>query len=254
MTGAIRAENHCAAVEKVLGAASKFARSNQSRGVLPPVFISVPDRLTMQAEKILTSGGGLLNARVLTFSMLYHVLRGACGGVTTQAVGSVGGGVDAQVLDKTSAGLYMWRAINDVRGNLVYFGRSVDQYAFAEKMFNTVNQLQSSLVDFNHLEKNAHDTVTKRKMHDIAIIRARYVELTAGYIDGGGQLAWLIDNIGRCDLIKTAHVYVTGFEYLSIQRAEVVRLLARYSASFTAGARDESEFWGFYDEMRFNMQ
>lgn len=235
----IKNENICAVTESVLLSAKKFQQSNQQRGVLPPIFIIVPDRATLNAEKILTRDACLLNTRVLTFSMLYHVLAGD----------------DPQrVLDKTSAVLYMWRAINDVRANLTYFGRSADQYAFGEKMFNTINQLHSCLADFNNLEKNAREAVTKRKMHDIALIRARYAELTSGHIDGGGELDWLIKNIPQNESVKMTHFYIAGFDYLSIQRAEVVRLLMKYGASFTVGSQSGSEFEGFLNETRFNLQ
>lgn len=205
--------------------------SNQRRGILPPVYIIVPDRFTLQAEKIITAAApALLNVRVVTFSMLFNILHGE---------------TDDKILDKTSGVLFMWRAIRDVRKDLKYFGASVDQYAFAEKMFNTVNQLQSCMADFANLEKNANGEITRRKMHDISLIQKRYKELTAESIDGGGMLAWLIENIPQNELIKQSHIYVTGFEYLSVQRAEILRLLIKNAKSFTIGVMDKSELADF---------
>jgi ATP-dependent helicase/DNAse subunit B len=111
-------------------------------------------------------------------------------------------------------------------------------------MFNTVNQLTSSMADFSTLEKNATSPVTRQKMHDISIIHKRYRELTADYTDGAGMLAWLIENITKNETVKDAHFYLTGFEHLSIQRAEVVRRIARAAKSFTMGIRRGSELEG----------
>ena len=178
MTSIVTNENICEANEKILHTAAAFATSNQKEN-LAPIFIIVPDRATLQAEKILTRHAPcLLNVRVVTFSMLYAICQND----------THSGNNTPTVLDKTTAVLFMWRAIQEVRDGLVYFGPSVGQYAFAEKMFNTVNQLESSRADFITLEKNAKTTVTKRKMHDISMIHKKYKELCKGYIDGSGML------------------------------------------------------------------
>ena len=219
--------NACEANEKLLSIAAKFGMQNQKKG-MHPIFIIVPDRFTLQAEKILlTHAPVLLNVRVVTFSMLFHIIS-----------------PNTDVLDKTSAVLFMWRAIRDVRGELGHFGSCVDQYAFAEKMFNTINQLESSRADFKTLEKNARSAVTKQKMRDISLIHARYKELCKGTIDSSGVLGWMIDNVAKSEIIKDAHVYVTGFEYVSIQREEVLKRIAGVARSFTVGARAGCELLG----------
>ena len=235
MISVITEENICMVNEKVLQAAAAYSAQNQKKS-LSPIFIIVPDRFTLQAEKILLRHAPvLLNVRVVTFSMLFHIL---CEN-------------KKDVLDKTSAVLCMWRAIRDVREKLLYFTKSVDQYAFAEKMFNTINQLSSSCVDFDNLERNANSNVTKLKMHDVRLIQKRYAELIKDSIDGSGVLSWLIENIAHSEIIKESHVYLTGFEYLSVQREQVVKQLARESKSFTAGVQANSEFAKVMDEIRF---
>jgi ATP-dependent helicase/DNAse subunit B len=192
----------------------------------------------LQCEKILSAAAPcLLNVRVVTFSSLFRVLTDSAEGL--------------RVLDKTSAVLFMWKAIQDVRGELKYFARSVNQYAFGEKMFNTINQLTSCMADFRTLERNATADVTKQKMHDIALIQARYRELTAKFTDGAGVLDWLIENVAANSVVRDAHFYVTGFPYLSVQRAEVVRRLAAAGRSFTIGVQEQSELAGWWNEVAF---
>jgi len=231
-------ENICRVNEEVLALARESAKT------MLPTLVIVPDRFTLQAEKILMRDAkSLLNVRVLTFSMLYNLIHEEVAGFETAH--------QSNVLDKTSAVLFMWQAIQSVRGELVYFNRSVDQYAFAEKMFNTVNQLTSCMADFDKLEKNSKEDVTRRKMHDIQIIRAKYKELTKDYTDSAGMLGWLIDNLSKSKLLKEAQIFITGFEHLSVQRAEVVRGLMRRARAFIAGARKGSEFEEMLSEMRF---
>jgi len=239
----IAKDNICAVNEEILAQ----ARSAACGGTLSPVLIIVPDRFTLQAEKILMRDTkALLNVRVLTFSMLYNLVHEELAGFEQV--------LENRVLDKTSAVLFMWRAIQSVCGDLVYFGKSVDQYAFAEKMFNTVNQLKSCNADFDNLEKNSKtESVTRRKMHDIMKIQHKYAELTKEYTDSAGALGWLIENAGKSKTIKQAHVFITGFEHLSVQRAEVVRVLARVAKTFTAGTRKDSEIEGLYNEVSFAM-
>ena len=221
MTSIITNENLCTVNEKVLSAAAMYAK-----GKIVPIFVIVPDRFTLTAEKLLLgTNPNLLNVRAVTFSMLYHTLAPA----------------DHKPLDKTRAVLFMWRAIRDVEAELIYFRRVAHQYAFAEKMFNTINQLQSSMADFAKLESNARAGVTRDKMHDISVIQRRYAELTAEFTDGSGMLGWLIDNVATSPVIRGAHVYLTGFEHLSLQRTEVIRRIAAAAKSFTMGIRRGSE-------------
>ena len=230
-------KNICAVNEKTLHAVANFAKSNQHKKVLHPIYVIVPDRSTLLCETFLTCHAGcLLNVRVLTFSMLYNVLHG---------------GSDTPVLNKTMAVLYMWLSIKNVRAELKYFSKSVDQYAFAEKMFNTINQLTSCMADFTKLEQNSKTEITKRKMHDISLIWREYKKLTANYIDGSGILAWLIANISKSKQIAEAYVYITGFEHFSVQRGEVVRLLLKHAKSFVIGVQNKSEAEGFINEISF---
>jgi len=146
-----------------------------------------------------------------------------------------------KILDKNRAVLFMWRAVEDVRAHLQWFARSTHHYSFAEKMFNTINQLSSSLVDFSTLEKNAKTEITKKKMHDISLIYRRYRELTAEYTDSGGMLSYLIENLKGSQNIKSSSIYVCGFEHLSIQRLAVLQELLKVAKNVTIGVKENSE-------------
>jgi len=242
MISLIQSDNICSAIEETLKHAvnnSPLERRGGAAGdgVVKPTFIIVPDRFTLQAERILLSKKScLFNVRVVTFSMLYVILSES----------------KDLVLDKTSAVLFMWRAIQEVKKDLTWFSRSAGHYAFAEKMFNTVNQLTSSMVDFDKLEINAKSEITKKKMHDIALIRGAYIKLIAKYTDSSGVLGWLIENIRHSKLIKDAKIFITGFQHLSIQRGVVVAELMKHASEFTAGYQKGSEFENMLAEVCLN--
>lgn len=230
----LTSSNLCQAVDEALGKAISAD--------LTPTFIIVPDRFTLQAERMLLSKKScLFNVRVVTFSMLFNILHEELG-------------AKAHVLEKTSAVLFMWRAIGQVKNDLTWFSRSAGHYAFAEKMFNTVNQLSSSMVDFDKLETNAKEGITRKKMHDIALIRSAYKKLIAGHTDSSGVLGWLIGNIRHSTIIKNSKVVITGFQHLSIQRGAVVAELIKYAREFVAGYQKNSEFEQLLAESLINVK
>jgi len=218
-----KCQNLCASIDQILNMARKTAKENAE-----PVWVFVPDRFTLEAERILLrTTSCLLNVRVITFSMLFNLVSGEQN-------------FKPQTLDKTKAVLFMWNAINDVAGELQWF-RDTPHYSFAEKMFNTVNQLQSSMVDFDRLEKNAKADITRKKMHDISVIYKRYRGLTAAYTDTGGVLNYLIQHIKSSKQVREVAIFMCGFEHLSIQRLAVVEELLRFAKEFVIGVRENSE-------------
>jgi len=184
------------------------------------VWILVPDRFTLQCEKLLLElSPALLNIRVVTFSMLYNILKDELD-------------FHSEILDKTSSVLFVWRAIRNVHNNLVWFNR-IKSYSLAEKVYNTLNQLTSSMVNFEALEQKARGEVTKKKMHDLVLIYKEYKRLTKEFTDSSGMLGYLIENLYKSKLIKDVHMFVVGFDHFSIQREAVLEKLKILVRSFT---------------------
>jgi len=213
------------AIDKIISEA--VSRADGSR----PIFVIVPDRFTLRCEQMMLEGTAvLLNVRVLTFSMLFNLVRDELGCEKTR------------ILDKTSSVLFMWRAIQNVAKDLKWFARSSGHYSFAEKMFNAKNQLTSSMVNFSNLEKNAKSEITQKKMRDIALIHAEYKRLIGDFTDSSGMLGFLIENLKRSSVIKSAHVFIAGFDHLSLQRMAVMDEIVRYACECTIGVVRGSEF------------
>ncbi len=193
---------------------------------LSPAFVLVPDRFTLQAERmLLRNNPRLLNTRVVTFSMLYNIIAEELNM----------GDMPANVIDKTSAVLYLWKAIKSVQGQLGWFQKSVSHYDFAEKIFNTINQMKSSFVDFDEVQKTAKSNVAKKKFYDISIIYKKYLEIIGENIDSAGMLSYLIQNIKQSNIIKQADIFVCGFENFSPARLGVLSEITNNAKSTTIG-------------------
>lgn len=193
--------------------------------VLQNTLVIVPDRFTLQAERLLLKyQTHLLNTRVLTFSMLYRLV--AC---------ELNRGEEPKVLDKTSAVLHLWTAIRQVQDQLVWFKTSAGHYDFAEKMFNTINQMRSSCVDFAELEAKAPTPVARKKYHDINLIYQAYRQIIAAQTDTSGMLEYLVTHLGECSSICAASIYVCGFASLSPARLQVIQALCQCAKQVVIG-------------------
>ncbi len=198
--------------------------------LLQPVLVLVPDRFTLQAERILLKQQpNLLNTRVITFSMLYRLVADELNQTQTPV----------PVLDKTSAVLNLWTAIRQVQGQLTWFKTSAGHYDFAEKMFNTMNQMRSSCVDFAGLESQAKSVVAQKKYHDINLIYQTYCQVIAPRTDSSGMLEYLSTHVQNSTVVQNAKIFVCGFTSLSPARLQVLFGLCQTAQQVTIAASED---------------
>ncbi|MBS7401634.1 MAG: PD-(D/E)XK nuclease family protein [Eubacteriales bacterium] len=218
-----RGENFVATNEFVLHKAA-------GQPLLQPTLVLVPDRFTLQAERLLLKDQPhLLNTRVVTFSMLYRLVADEIN-FNQPAV---------EVLDKTSAVLNLWTAIHKIQGQLTWFKTSAGHYDFAEKMFNTINQMRSSCVDFASLENQAQSAVAKKKYHDINLIYQAYCQIIAPRTDSSGMLDYLTAHAAQSKVVQDADIFVCGFTSLSPARLQVLGELCQAAKSVTIAASED---------------
>ena len=207
-------------------------RQAAAQPLLQSVLVLVPDRFTLQAERfLLRQKPQLLNTRVITFSMLYRLVADELN-FNREPV---------TVLDKTSAVLHLWTAIREVQEQLTWFKKSAGHYDFAEKMFNTLNQMRSSCIDFTALESQAQSAVAKKKYHDINLIYQVYCQKIAPCTDSSGMLEYLSAHLTASALVQNSTIYVCGFTSLSPARLAVLSSLCQTARQVTIAA-SENEF------------
>lgn len=205
-------------------------RKAAEQPLLQPVLVLVPDRFTLQAERLLLQQQPhLLNTRVVTFSMLYRLVADELNFNHTPT----------EVLDKTSAVLHLWTAIHQIQGQLTWFKNSAGHYDFAEKMFNTINQMRSSCVNFADLENQAESAVAKKKYHDINLIYQAYCQTIAPCTDSSGMLEYLVKHIADSQMVHKAQIFVCGFTSLSPARLQVLTELCRVASAVTIAASED---------------
>lgn len=205
-------------------------RQAATQPILQTKLVLVPDRFTLQAERILLKyQPHLINSRVITFSMLYRLVAA-----------EINQGIQPTVIDKTSAVLHLWTAIRQVQNELTWFKSSAGHYDFAEKMFNTLNQMRSSCVDFTILETQAQTVVARRKYHDINLIYQAYRKVIDQQTDSSDMLTYLVKHMAESQTVQSASVYVCGFTSLSPARLQVLFELCRCAQNVTI-ACSESE-------------
>lgn len=205
-------------------------RKAAEQPLLQPVLVLVPDRFTLQAERwLLQQQPHLLNTRVVTFSMLYRLVADELNFNSTPV----------DVLDKTSAVLHLWTAIRQVQGQLTWFKNSAGHYDFAEKMFNTLNQMRSSCVNFASLENQAVSAVAKKKYHDINLIYQAYCQVLAPRTDASGMLEYLTTRAAESTVVQNAQIFVCGFTSLSPARLQVLSTLCQSAPAVTIAASED---------------
>ena len=196
---------------------------------LSPVLVLVPDRFTLQAEQIMLQyQPQLLNTRVITFSMLYQMVAEELNR----------GAPATPVLDKTTAVLNLWTAIKQVQADLQWFKKSVNHYDFAAKIYNTLNQMRSSCVDFTTLSDQAQTAVARKKYHDLNLIYQRYRANLAERTDSSGMLEYLMAHVRESTALRDTAVFVCGFVSLSPARLQVLDAVCQVAKSVTIAASE----------------
>ena len=196
---------------------------------LSPVLVLVPDRFTLQAEQIMLGyQPQLLNTRVITFSMLYQMVAEELNR----------GAKPTQILDKTTAVLHLWTAIKQVQADLQWFKKSVNHYDFAAKIYNTLNQMRSSCVDFATLPDQAQTAFASKKYHDLNLIYQRYRANLAERTDSSGMLEYLMAHLKESVALREAAVFVCGFTSLSPARMRVLDVLCQVAKTVTIAASE----------------
>ncbi|MDR0383986.1 MAG: PD-(D/E)XK nuclease family protein [Christensenellaceae bacterium] len=217
--------NDCPPGGGIMKTVLEVASAVEKNDNLDPIFVLVPDRFTLQMEKMIMQEckkrgvSTLLNLRVVTFSMLYQLL-----------VDELSFGMPAvEPIDKTTAVLLLWKAIrNTDRKKLQWFSKNTQHYDFAEQLFNTINQIKSSMIDINTIAGQENITpVAKKKFNDIAVINREYQGLLQNKVDSFGSLQYLINNIHKSKVFKGSSIFVCGFTDLTPARAAAIAELEK---------------------------
>ncbi len=179
------------------------------------VFIIVPDRVTLTAERLVCKIlGGAMDVEVTTFSRLAR-------SVTAK---------EKTFLTKQGSIMLIKKIIEENSGSLKCFRRSASTKGFARRLFDTITLLQDSLVSPEDLKlKNG-----KEKAEDIAFIYRKYLDALGEYApDASGRMKLLRERILSTDALTRTRVIIACFDYFSEQEKSVISAMRSRAASFS---------------------
>lgn len=178
-------------------------------------IVLTPDRYTLQTERALFKGAGSLNTEVLTLSRLARRVLGS-----------------GRILTREGGVMLVAKATAEVADELTYYKHATRYTDFAREVYETLLQISSSCAEIDKLAENASGA-TAEKLHDLAIINARYEELKSGLVDSPDRLKDLMSAAADSALVKSARIYAIGYKDVTKLNRDVFEALARSAKAFT---------------------
>ena len=146
------------------------------------------------------------------------------------------GGVDtSKVLSKQACIIILRKLIFGLSAQLDCYKKTAKSVGFAEKMYETIQQLKASQISAEELDKiSVSDVSLGHKLKDIALIYAEYEKfLSNKYLDDCDRLALLNQFTTTSDTLKNANIFVVGFDNITGEMQQVLKQLAINCKSIT---------------------
>lgn len=188
-------------------------------------FIVVPDRFSLQAEKLLFSELGItstFNIDVVSISKLANlVLKLAGNNFKSQS--------------NLEGSLVVYKILLEHKNEFESLKDANITLDFAKEIFLTISQLKSSEVDCeNFLNKTSK--LNFEKLIDIAKIYKLYEEENREKVDAADLLVLFEKEIENCELIKNSNFYFAEFDSFTAQVKTILKLLIKSAKSVAIGA------------------
>lgn len=191
-----------------------------------PIIYLVPDQMTFQSEKALTSSNdiaGIIRAQVFSFSRLaWKVLQEA-------------GGLARTHLTSAGTNLMLRKIIEQHRSDLHAFQRAADKVGFIEKTAEMIAEFKRYCVDPNSISvEHEKNQALQDKLHDLQLIYYEFTKQLHGqYVDAEDYLSLLAEKIPFSSYIANAEIWVDGFHSFTPNEYVVLEALMRYAERVT---------------------
>ena len=203
-------------IQVVTGATIYESARNTLKGidvkdVFTPYFVVVPDRFTLQAEKMLFEVLGIRS----TFNINVVGLSSLAGKVIKEA-----GYEELSALDGV---LLVQKAMMELKGVLQYFTRC--NPALCQEIYKTIQQMKSSKISWQSIKEKTKSSNLTKKIADIKAIYERYESLRAGRIDSDDVIELFANKIREQGLYKDSVFLFVGFDSFTTTNYEVISAL-----------------------------
>lgn len=198
-------------------------------------FLIVPDRFSLQAEKLLFSQLNItstFNIEVISISKLASLVLKLAG-------------QEFNLQNNIEGFLIIYKLLIENQNNLESLKNANITLEFAKEIFLTISQLKSCEIDYASFAENAKK-INSSKFLDIAEIYGLYEKEIKNKMDATELLNLFKSEIANSDLIKKSNFYFAEFDSFTAQGKSILKLLIQYANSVTIGAANanlkENEF------------
>lgn len=141
-----------------------------------------------------------------------------------------------KVLSKQACVFLLRKIIFENLNKLKCYKKTAKTVGFAEKIYETISQFKSSEISPEELKLSLATTEKslKAKLEDIVFLYEEYEKfLTGNFYDDCGKLSLLSEFAKENEFLKTANVFVVGFDNITFEMQRVLRDLAINSREIT---------------------
>ncbi|WP_163195108.1 helicase-exonuclease AddAB subunit AddB [Clostridium thermarum] len=197
-------------------------KENILRGVNHKLVLLVPEQFSFQSERNLlkvVGATGITKAEVLSFKRLAHRVFNDVGGVTLRRI------------DDTGKSMLIYNILEELGGDLKYFGRASKQQGFIDIVSDTIREFKRYNITPEIIEDSMKDLEQqdlKYKLQDLKAIYERFQEaLHKEYIDSEDELTLLAEKLDKCSIYDGAEVWIDEFSTFTPQQYTVLQKLLK---------------------------
>ncbi len=183
-----------------------------------PTVLIVPEQSSFQAEKAVLQKVGdkaMLNSTVLSFDRLFD------------EVGRKSGGICGNILNDAQKIVFMHRALNYVKDDLILWKKYTSSISFAKTMLDTVGEFKINGITYTDILNKAQNISSgflKNKLLDIARIYEEYDNfLKEKFIDPVDKLTKLSLMLEKSDYFCGKTVFIDSFKDFSGQQYRILK-------------------------------
>ena len=180
-------------------------------------ILIVPEQYTFESEREILSLLGdkfSLNVSVLSFSRL------------CDEIGNISGGIVGKVLGDADKIIFMHRALNTVKNDLILWGKYTRNINFSSTMLDTIGEFKINAIspeDIRKASEKIESATLKSKLHDIALIYETYDMLTGEkFIDPTDKLAKLYNRLETTKFFENKTVFFDSFKGFTGQQYKIM--------------------------------
>lgn len=186
-------------------------------------ILIVPEQFTFESERAVLKTVGdsfVLNTEVLSFTRL------------CSEIGRAVGGVAGRTLNDCDKVIFIKRAINQVKDELMIWGKYADSISFCKTLLDTINELKLNNITVEDLRKIFEITekpTLKFKLFDVALIYETYDYLMGEkFIDPSDSLALLYEKLGNYKYFENKTVFIDSFKGFTGSQFKIIeRILSQ---------------------------